>query len=44
MNTNRVVKYWNSLDYETINSNNLNSFRAKIDNWFKEQDKFAMTQ
>ena len=37
--TNRIVNHWNQLPQETIEAKNLNSFKAKLDQWFLKQNE-----
>ena len=35
--TNRIVNEWNALPEEIVRAKNLNSFKAKIDEWLKRK-------
>ena len=33
---NRIVKYWNALPIQVIDSRNLNQFKSRLDKWYNE--------
>ena len=37
--TNIIVNHWNQLPQETIEAKNLNSFKAKLDQWLLKQNE-----
>ena len=40
--TNRVVPYWNSLTDDVVKAKTVNSFKAKLDEWFNNNDLAAI--